>query len=68
MTSISIQEQHIIRRAMDNMDKVVNTLAYVEDDNETELQIKSLVGICIYQINRDINSLNAMLNPDNEGK
>lgn len=43
MISISNQEQIIIRNAIENMNKVVNTLAYVADDNETEYQISSLV-------------------------
>lgn len=68
MKSISNQEQLIIRNAIVNMDKIVNTLAYVADDNEAEFQIKSLVGICMNQINRDINSLNAILNSNDEGK
>ena len=64
MKSISNQEQLVIRNAIENMDKVVNTLAYVADDNEAEFQIKSLVGICMNQIINDICSLNTVFNPE----
>ncbi len=64
MKSISNQEQLIIRNVIENMDKVVNTLAYVADDNETEYQITSLVGICMNQIINDICSLNTIFNSE----
>lgn len=63
MISISNQEQLIIRNAIESMDKVVNTLAYVVGDKETEYQITSLVSICMNQINNDVCSLNAIFNP-----
>jgi hypothetical protein len=67
MKAITAQEISIIRTAIDNFDKVVNTLAYVRDDNETEYQISSLVSVSINQIIRDVNALNIIFNSEKAG-
>lgn len=66
MKSITAQEISIIRTAIDNIDKVINTLAYVRDDNETEYQISSLVSVSINQMIRDVNTLNIIFNAEIE--
>lgn len=67
MKAITAQEISIIRTAIDNIDKVVNTLAYVRDGNETEYQISSLVSVSINQLIRDVNALNIIFNSEKAG-